>query len=167
MANDLYTMSYRNGDPIPQIKNQTEWNNATYGAWCWYDNNLNYNYEYYRGKLYNWYAITDSRGIAPVGYHIPTQTEYLTLTTYLGIPTPTPAGNYNANLLIQSAWWNNSRFGRRNIYGFDNPTSGHWTSTTAGGSANFILFLNTANYIQFSGGSVSLANGHLIRCIKD
>jgi hypothetical protein len=60
---------YRNGDPIPQVTDNATWINLTTGAWCYYNNDSNNNNKY--GKLYNGYAITDSRGIAPYGYRVP------------------------------------------------------------------------------------------------
>jgi len=61
--------TYRNGDTIPQVTDNTAWANLTTGAWCWYDNNSANEATY--GKLYNGYAITDPRGIAPYGYRCP------------------------------------------------------------------------------------------------
>lgn len=73
---------YRNGDPIPQVTDPTAWASLTTGAWCYY-NNESVNGATY-GKLYNWYAVNDSRGLAPVGYHVPSDAEWTTLTTFLG-----------------------------------------------------------------------------------
>jgi uncharacterized protein (TIGR02145 family) len=72
---------YRNGDPIPQVKDSTEWSNLTTGAWCYYNNDPE-NEKY--GKLYNWYAVTDSRGLAPEGWHIPTKEDFELLIWYVG-----------------------------------------------------------------------------------
>jgi uncharacterized protein (TIGR02145 family) len=63
------TTTYRNGDPIPQVTDSAEWAALTTGAWCWYNNDSANEATY--GKLYNWYAATDPRGIAPYGYRIP------------------------------------------------------------------------------------------------
>ncbi|MBS1533961.1 MAG: fibrobacter succinogenes major paralogous domain-containing protein [Bacteroidetes bacterium] len=79
---NLKVSRYRNGDPIPQVQDPGAWENLTTGAWCYYDNDPNYNGQRY-GKLYNWYAINDPRGIAPVGFHIPSDAEWSVLTTYL------------------------------------------------------------------------------------
>jgi uncharacterized protein (TIGR02145 family) len=65
---------YRNGDPIPKVSNAAEWMNTTSGAWCWY-NNDSLNYSKY-GKLYNWYAVDDPRGLAPAGWHVATENEW-------------------------------------------------------------------------------------------
>ena len=79
---NLNVSRYRNGDPIPQVQDPTQWGNLTTGAWC-YNNNSTTNGIVY-GKLYNWYAVSDLRGLAPQGYHIPTDAEWIILTDYLG-----------------------------------------------------------------------------------
>jgi uncharacterized protein (TIGR02145 family) len=73
---------YRNGDTIPQVSDPTAWSTLTTGAWCHYNNDPANDAIY--GKLYNWYAINDARELAPTGYHIPEDTEFTTLVTYLG-----------------------------------------------------------------------------------
>ncbi len=65
---------YRNGDIIPQVKDFNQWANLTTGAWC-YNNNDSSNGPTY-GKLYNWYAVNDPRGLAPQGWHIPSKREW-------------------------------------------------------------------------------------------
>ena len=74
--------TFKNGDPIPQITDQEAWNTATGPGWCYFDNDLTYDTVY--GKLYNWYAVTDARGLAPAGYHVPTVAEWEDLITCLG-----------------------------------------------------------------------------------
>ena len=78
---NLNVTTYRNGDPIPEVTDTVVWENLTTGAWCYYNNDpLN---EPIYGKLYNWYAVNDPRGLAPLGKSIPTDEEWTTLTTYL------------------------------------------------------------------------------------
>jgi uncharacterized protein (TIGR02145 family) len=79
---NLDVTTYRNGDVIPQVSNPTQWANLTTGAWCYYNNDPANGAVY--GKLYNWYAVNDARGLAPTGWHIPTDVEWLTLITTLG-----------------------------------------------------------------------------------
>ena len=74
--------TYADGTAIPQVTDPIEWAALTTGAWCYYNNDPANGAIY--GKLYNWYAISDPRGLAPTGYHVPTETEWDTLTTYLG-----------------------------------------------------------------------------------
>jgi uncharacterized protein (TIGR02145 family) len=85
---NLDVETYRDGTPIPQVTDTTAWAALTTGAWCYYANNTANGVVY--GKLYNWYAVAgiDGSGIprilAPLGYHVPTDAEWTTLTTYLG-----------------------------------------------------------------------------------
>lgn len=83
MAENLKTTKYRNGDPIPNVVGDAAWRTLTTGAYCWYGNNAVTNKPTY-GALYNWYAVADSRNIAPTGWHVPIDAEWTTLTTYLG-----------------------------------------------------------------------------------
>jgi uncharacterized protein (TIGR02145 family) len=80
------TVTYRDGTPIPQVTDNTEWENLTTGAWCYYDNDPA------KGKLYNWYAVmgihdTDpnapNKELAPEGWHVPSDTECFVLQSYL------------------------------------------------------------------------------------
>lgn len=70
MAENLKVTHYRNGDAIPYIIDNTEWANIITGALCAYDNDSPHILTY--GLLYNWYAVNDSRHIAPEGWHVPT-----------------------------------------------------------------------------------------------
>jgi hypothetical protein len=79
---NLNVSKYRNGDIIPQVTNQTEWSNLTTGAWCYYENSTANGTTY--GKLYNWYAVNDPRGLAPQGWHVSSNDEWTVLTTFLG-----------------------------------------------------------------------------------
>lgn len=81
MAANLRVTHYRNGDPIPLITDSTAWSSTTTGAYCNYNNDTTYTTTY--GQLYNWYAINDSRNIAPEGWHIPTNEEITALIAEL------------------------------------------------------------------------------------
>ena len=82
MAEDLKVTKYRNGDPIPNITDNTQWKNLTSGAYCNYRND-NTNVTTY-GLLYNWYAVMDSRTLAPTGWHVATDSDWSLLTGFLG-----------------------------------------------------------------------------------
>jgi uncharacterized protein (TIGR02145 family) len=85
MTKNLDVVTFRNGDTIPQAKTDAEWEAAGENmqpAWCYYNNDLKNGTKY--GKLYNGYAVYDPRGIAPLGYHIPTNAEWTILIDYLG-----------------------------------------------------------------------------------
>ena len=85
MTQNLNVDKFRNGDPIPQAKTDEEWKKAGENgqpAWCYYDNSAKNGINY--GKLYNGYAVFDPRGLAPDGYHIPSDDEWTELTDFLG-----------------------------------------------------------------------------------
>jgi uncharacterized protein (TIGR02145 family) len=112
-------VTYRDGTPIPQVTDGGQtWSNLTTGAWCYYDNDPT------KGKLYNWYAVagihdndpnTPNKEFAPVGWHVPTDTEWTTLENYLiandynydGSTT----GNKIAKAVASSTGWESSPIG--------------------------------------------------------
>ena len=83
MTKNLDVNTYPNGDPIPKITDPSIWASLTTGAYCYY-NNDSATYAATYGKLYNWYAVHDPRGLAPEGWHIPSDAEWATLETCLG-----------------------------------------------------------------------------------
>ena len=85
MTKNLDVSTYRNGEQIPQAKDAAQWKYAAenkISAWCYYEFNESNGKKY--GKLYNWFAVSDSRGLAPNGYHIPSDAEWTILTDFLG-----------------------------------------------------------------------------------
>jgi uncharacterized protein (TIGR02145 family) len=84
MAENLHVTNYRNGDPIPLVTNSASWIALTTGAYCNYANTIDQDKIATHGSLYNWYTVADARNIAPIGWHVPTDAEWTTLTTYLG-----------------------------------------------------------------------------------
>lgn len=82
MAENLKVTKYRNSNPIPNVTDGGVWSGLSTGAYCEYDNDINNVATY--GRLYNWYAVDDSRNIAPDGWHVPTDAEWQTLVDYLG-----------------------------------------------------------------------------------
>ena len=86
MQKNLDVDHYRNGDPIRHCKTVEEWidaGNKQEGAWCYYDNDAENGKIY--GKLYNWYAVNDMRGLAPEGWHVPSDEEWKELEMFLGM----------------------------------------------------------------------------------
>jgi uncharacterized protein (TIGR02145 family) len=83
MTKNLDVATYRNGDPIPKVTDNVAWAALTTGAYCYYNNDST-TYAATYGKLYNWYAVNDSRGLAPEGWYIPTDFEWTTLGSCLG-----------------------------------------------------------------------------------
>ncbi len=85
MSKNLNVSNFRNGDAIPQAKSKEEWEKTFYTyspAWCYYENDSNNGA--ILGKLYNWYAVNDERGLAPLGWHIPSDDEWTELIDNLG-----------------------------------------------------------------------------------
>jgi uncharacterized protein (TIGR02145 family) len=84
-TSNLDVTTFRNGDSIPEAESNKEWENAKNEgtpAWCYYLGDASYGNKY--GKLYNWYAVNDTRGLAPQGQHIPSDAEWIALIDYLG-----------------------------------------------------------------------------------
>jgi uncharacterized protein (TIGR02145 family) len=114
MAENLKVSRYSNGDQIPYVTNNQQWanlENLKTGAWVNYDENPQN--EISCGKLYNWFAVADSRGLCPSGWHIPSETEWLALEAYLD-------GNSFAGGSLKSlTGWTPSSFGKAtNLTGF-------------------------------------------------
>jgi uncharacterized protein (TIGR02145 family) len=85
MTRNLNVVMFRNGDTIPEVKSAEDWIKAAKNkqpAWCYYNNDSVNELKY--GKLYNWYAVSDSRGLAPKGWHVPSDDEWTKLTDYIG-----------------------------------------------------------------------------------
>jgi uncharacterized protein (TIGR02145 family) len=107
MAENLKVTKYRDGSAIPNVTSNSSWGSLTTGAWCDYSNST-INGSIY-GHLYNWYAATDSRNIAPVGWHVPSATELNALENYLianGLNFDgTASGNKIAKSLASTVYW--------------------------------------------------------------
>jgi uncharacterized protein (TIGR02145 family) len=89
MTRNLDVDRFRNGDFIPHIESDEEWIKAGENgqpAWCYYDNDPENGKKY--GKLYNWFAVNDPRGLAPKGWHVPTDEEWAILEEFLGENSP-------------------------------------------------------------------------------
>lgn len=91
VGENLTVSKYNDGTIIPQVTDPTAWSNLTTGAWCYYDNDPANGLIY--GKLYNYYAVagihdtiasTPNKVLAPIGFHVPTDTNWTTLSDYLG-----------------------------------------------------------------------------------
>lgn len=85
MSENLNVDKFRNGYPIPHVKTNEGWKKAGESgqpAWCSFNNNPGTGSKY--GKLYNWYALNNPRGLAPEGWHIPSDIEWNALIDYLG-----------------------------------------------------------------------------------
>lgn len=177
MCKNLDVDHYRNGDSIPEVRDSAEWVNLTTGAWSYYKNDISMGKIY--GKLYNGYVLNDPRGLAPEGWHIPSDSEWTILINYLGGEDicggkMKEIGFNNWNLFNKGAT-NESGFtalpgGFRNYGGvFINiKKEGYWWSSTQGHDSTelWIKILYTNNTGIFKNSS-RRAGGLSVRCIKD
>ncbi|MBN2281224.1 MAG: fibrobacter succinogenes major paralogous domain-containing protein [Candidatus Marinimicrobia bacterium] len=171
MAENLKATKYRNGETIQKVTDGPEWASLNVGetpAYCAYDNNET-NADTY-GYMYNWYAVNDSRNIAPVGWHVPTDSDWQELSDFLG--------EYPGGILKETGTihWSSPNFGASDACGFtalpggSRAASGYFsgksnqayfwaTNAVARGlsSSSNLLFLNT-----FSGRW-----GISVRCVRD
>jgi len=174
MAENLRVTHYRNGDPIPNVTSNWEWSHLRTGARCAYNNN-NGNVTTY-GLLYNWYALTDRRNIAPEGWHVPTDEEWKELERYLG-------SNAGGKLKERgTSHWkspnegatNSSGFtalpgGSRNYHGTFYDIGDHayfWSSTEYGRDYAWLRHL----YYNLSGAyrdDYDKLDGFSVRCVRD
>ena len=116
---NLEVSSFRNGEVIPEARTNAEWQKAGEEgkpAWCYYKNDPANGKKY--GKLYNWFAVNDPRGLAPKDWHIPTNEDWITLTDKLG-------GEVKAGLQMRSTiGWKDNKNGR-NSSGFAGLPAGY------------------------------------------
>ncbi len=173
MAENLKVTHYQNGDPIPNIIDGSSWAGLTYGAYCEYNNDT-LNFPIY-GRLYNWYAATDGRNIAPAGWHVPSDAEWQTLIDYLG-------GDGTAGGKMKAAGidhWNSPNTGATDESGFTALPSGYRafdgsfgdignyaTFWSGSGSDSWARYLGY-NYSQINRYLEGKHDGYSIRCVKD
>ena len=129
---NLNVSKYRNGDPILRVDGS--WDGLTTGAWCYYENQTSNGVVY--GKLYNWYAINDPRGIAPEGYHVPNMDEWILLRDLL----ITNGSNYDGTVT-------------GNKIGKSLASETLWDVTTnVGAVGNDLTLNNSSNFSGLPGG---------------
>lgn len=83
-AKELRTGTFANGDAIPNVTGTSQWLGLSSGAWCHYNNDPANEPAY--GRLYNWFAATDARGLCPAGWHVPSDAEWNALEIAVGMP---------------------------------------------------------------------------------
>lgn len=159
---NLNVAKYRNGDIIPQVTDYNQWKNLTTGAWCWYQND-SAKYSKVYGRLYNWYAVKDPRGLAPEGWHIPTVSEWCSLIKFVDKGADTARSNVvssqHAGGLRQSgtALWLYSNNEANNATGFNAVPSGARKQTVGGfGYAGYHAFWWTADPYKVNGANASI-----------
>ena len=170
-AKNLDVTKYRNGDAIPQVQDKNAWAKLKTGAWCYYENNTANGTTY--GKLYNWFAVNDTRGLAPKGYHIPTDAEWTILTDNLGEEAGT-------KMKSTSGWYNNGNgtntsgfAGLPGGYRYDNGgfnddgAIGYWWSSSEN-SPDGAWYRNLNNVNGKVGrGDDDEQSGFSVRCLRD
>jgi uncharacterized protein (TIGR02145 family) len=174
MAENLNVDHYRNGDPIPEVKDGNQWSKLNSGAWCYYDNDIANGKVY--GKLYNWFAVADPRGLCPTGWHMASDAEWTTLENYLG------GKGVSGGKLKSTTMWKSPNFGATSSSGFKAvpcgaryddgtclylSTFGYWWSCTEYGTTYAINRELNYNSIDVNRSSVNKHFGFSVRCIKD
>jgi len=136
MVKNLDVSTYRDGTPIPQVTDPTEWAGLTTGAWCYYNNDPA-NGDIY-GKYYNWYAVNDPRGLAPVGWHVPSDAEWMTLEDCLG-GWQVAGGKMKSTGTLEAGTglWKNPNTGATNSSGFTGLPFGMRTGDVADDFSSF------------------------------
>jgi uncharacterized protein (TIGR02145 family) len=182
ISENLDTYKFRNGDLIPEAKTKEEWIKASAEktpAWCYYDITESKSYKF--GKLYNWYAVTDPRGIAPEGWHVPSDAEWTSLTVYLTGGSPAKKAKSRSNITERGSTIKKSGFeglpggyrdelGEFNDFGFD---GGWWSSTEssnedAWGRGMYYLYGNVFRYdLTAEFCYYNKEFGLSVRCIHD
>jgi uncharacterized protein (TIGR02145 family) len=176
MRENLDVVTYRNGEIIPQVTDATAWAGLTTGAWCYYNNDSANGAIY--GKLYNWYAVNDTRGLAPKGWHIPTDAEWTILTDKLG-GTTVAGGKMKS---VGTTRWTPTNTGATNESGFIGLPGGYrfgigifgnigyggvwWGSSENGTTYAWFRSLNYNDGDAFR-SDYDKAGGFLVRCLRD
>lgn len=184
MQKNLDVSTYRDGTPIPEVTDPAAWLNLTTGAWCYYENMTANGLVY--GKLYNWYAVNgDSDGdgikdkeLAPLGWHVPSDAEWVILTDFLG-GLPFASGEMKE---VGTAHWSFPNVGATNSSGFTAlggglrwaggdffgfGTNGEWWSSNDdyphSTASRGIVYNNTFVFEH----NFQKKNGVSVRCVKN
>ena len=178
MAENLRVSKFRNGDEISYTATNSEWRTLTIPSYCYYNNGFEAYAQVY-GFLYNWKAASDSRNIAPEGWHVPTEAEWRTMVDYLG-------GSAMAGGKMKEAGtkhWFSPNTGATNSSGFSALPSGSRGASTGEfgwlGTGNDYWSISANSYIYawafYVGNNITDClqlshnknNGFAIRCVKD
>jgi uncharacterized protein (TIGR02145 family) len=183
---NLRSDNYRNGDAIPGNLNDGEWTSTTSGAQTVYgegssavcdgSSDETANLATY-GRLYNWYAVNDARGLCPTGFHVPTDGEWTVLENFLG--GSSVAGAKMKSSSSDTPPWNGTNSsgfsalpgGGRNDYDGDvnfEGLSGYWWSSSASG-ADYVWFRGLASAIGYVNRDDYYRRryGFSVRCVRD
>ncbi len=176
LVENLSVTHYRNGDEIPLVTDNAEWEGLTSGAYSDYENNAANAVTY--GRLYNWFAVDDSRNIAPEGWHVSMDAEWTAMTTYLG-GEGIAGGKLKEAGLIH---WLEPNSGATNETGFSALPGGHrdyagiytyiqwgggwWTSTGENPNDARVRYMDHGSYDVWN-YLEDKRYGRSVRCVKD
>lgn len=170
---NLNTIVFRNGDTLLQAKTNEEWVNAAKNqipAWCYADNNAENGEKF--GKLYNYWAVIDPRGLAPAGWRIPSDADFATLVQFVGADgaakvksTSMWENGGNGN---NSSGFNALPGGYRNATGLFNPIgrlTSWWTVTekSSGSAFGYKIIAADNNFVQ---SDFYKRSGLSVRCLR-
>jgi len=173
MTKNLFENHFRNGDLIPYARTEDEWEkagNEGMPAWCYYENKPENGMEY--GKLYNWYAVNDPRGLAPEGWHVPNKRDFKTLLSNFNDDECEDGNDEGAyDTLIEGG---SSKFSALMGGCCDDDAifkyideKGYWWSSVKD-STNYATSLCVSSYNQnIEIGSHSKWMGLSVRCLRD
>jgi uncharacterized protein (TIGR02145 family) len=173
LSQNLKTSKYCNGDPLVTDLFSISWQSSSVGAWAYYNDDPTMNDTF--GKLYNFYAVTDTRGVCPCGWHVPTTIEWNTLTEFLG------GSSASGGTLKSTTGWNAPNTGATNSSGFGGKGGGYRLSNGNYSQQNVYGYFWTKNtfgsegvYRRLNFDSVSVPSlfyskrgGLSVRCLKD
>jgi uncharacterized protein (TIGR02145 family) len=172
-AENLRSENYENGEAIPSALSNAEWSSTTSGAAAAYNENAS-NLDTY-GRLYNWYAVGDARGLCPSGWHVPTDGEWTVMTDHLGGESiagghmKTTYGWSGGGNGTNSSGFSGLPGGYRDGYGYFSYAGsyGYWWSSTPYGPRAW------SRYLSFSYENVGRTyqrvrrDGFSVRCVRD
>jgi uncharacterized protein (TIGR02145 family) len=176
---NLKVSKYRNGDNIPTGLSNTAWQSTTAGAYAIYNNDPVNDGLY--GKLYNHYAVTDSRGLCPTGWHVPTDGEWSTLEAFLGGSSVAGGALKSTATQPTPGGWNSPNVGATNSSGFsagpgglrdyngdfiNDGSDGLWWSSSLSGTIAWFRVLNS-NVGNISRFNLNRSRGFSVRCLRD
>ena len=171
-AENLRTEHYANGDAIPGELSDGEWSSTTNGAQAIFANDASNLTDY--GRLYNWFAVDDARGLCPSGWHVPTDVEYTTLTDGLG-GTSVAGGKMKSSPEDSPAWNGTNTSGFSGLAGGYRTTMGASTmEATAVISGRLRQTVRTLGLRVLDGGNTEVhrynnyqRGGFSVRCVRD
>ncbi len=169
-AENLRSDNYRNGDPIPGNLNSSQWGTATSGAQAIQNNNESSLAIY--GRLYNWHAVNDGRGLCPSGFHVSSDFEWFELESSFGgslmaateMKSTAPAWDGNNSSGLTALPGGHRGYNAANYY--NQGVAGRWWTSTANGTSAWYRSMNTGDSAVYR-DYFPIRGGFSVRCVKD